>query len=234
LMTNHFHLLVHCPDAGLSESMQWLESAHARWINGRYERDGPLFRGRFRSVLVESDAQLVQLSRYIHRNPLSFLARDQLASYRWSSYGCLLGRRTAPDWLVTDAVAAIYGSSIDELRQHVESDQPGDRFRPPTFVDVRQRLTLDELDTAIERETGITIAALRRAEPGRSNPARLLALAMSLELRIAPAPEVAAHYGMRNPQTARNHARRGRSVAAQDAEFAELRRRVLRRLDDTA
>ena len=49
LMTNHFHLVLHCPDGGLSEYMQLLTSVHARHVNDRAGRDGPLYRGRFAS-----------------------------------------------------------------------------------------------------------------------------------------------------------------------------------------
>ncbi len=58
LMSNHFHLLLHCPVAGLSEVMQSVQFRYAQWFNHRYDRDGPLFRGRFRSVLVDNDEQL--------------------------------------------------------------------------------------------------------------------------------------------------------------------------------
>ena len=95
LMTNHFHLLIHCPRAGLSESLHLVESQYPRWFNDRYERDGPLFRGRFQSVLVATDEQMIQLSRYIHRNPLAFVPASALAQYRWSSLGPFLGIRAA-------------------------------------------------------------------------------------------------------------------------------------------
>ena len=70
LMGTHFHLLCHCPDAGLSASMQRLGSLYTRHVNDRLGRDGALFRGRFHSRLIADDAHLLAAVRYIHRNPL--------------------------------------------------------------------------------------------------------------------------------------------------------------------
>lgn len=70
LMTNHFHLLVHCPNGGLSDFMHDVTATFTRHVNDRLGRDGPLVRGRFRSFIVDSDAYVLCATRYIHRNPL--------------------------------------------------------------------------------------------------------------------------------------------------------------------
>ncbi len=63
--------------------------------------DGPLFRGRYKATLVEADAYLLQLTRYIHRNPLetSRPLVQNLADYAWSSYPAYINRASAPRWL---------------------------------------------------------------------------------------------------------------------------------------
>ncbi len=91
LMTNHFHLVLYCPIAAAVRGDAVDPVSIRPVVQHRYERDGPVFRGRFRSVLVESDEQLMTVGRYVHRNPLA-LTSDGLAAYRWSS----LGHRSAP------------------------------------------------------------------------------------------------------------------------------------------
>ena len=92
LMPNHFHFLIkQLVDAGLTSYLQRLTNSYAHYINMKYERVGPLFQGRFKNVLIESDPQLLHVSRYIHLNPLvSNLATD-LESYRWSSHQSYVG-----------------------------------------------------------------------------------------------------------------------------------------------
>ena len=70
LMGNHVHLVLHAPDGALPEAMHHLTSVYSRHVNDRLARDGPLVRGRFHSIPVESDLQLLTVTRYVHRNPL--------------------------------------------------------------------------------------------------------------------------------------------------------------------
>ena len=63
LMTNHYHLLVRSMDGRLAAGMQFLSGRFTRMTNQRVGRDGPLFRGRYASVSIDSDAQLVQTCR---------------------------------------------------------------------------------------------------------------------------------------------------------------------------
>jgi putative transposase len=87
LMPNHFHLLIRqVRDGGITEFMSKVSNSYTKYFNTKYKRIGPLFQGEFKTVLVESNEQLLHLSRYIHLNPLaSFLVKD-LEHYRWSSY----------------------------------------------------------------------------------------------------------------------------------------------------
>ena len=69
LMGSHYHLQVRSTEGRISEAMRDLGGRYARWFNRRHGRTGPLFGGRFRSVLITSDEQLVNTWTYIHRNP---------------------------------------------------------------------------------------------------------------------------------------------------------------------
>ncbi|MFC1896495.1 transposase, partial [Thermodesulfobacteriota bacterium] len=99
LMNNHYHLLLRTNMANLSKSMQWLGTAYTRRFNLKYFRSGHLFQGRFKSILVQNEAYLTQLSCYIHRNPLRAGVVNRLADYRLSSYRAYAYRTKHPDWL---------------------------------------------------------------------------------------------------------------------------------------
>jgi REP element-mobilizing transposase RayT len=109
LMTNHFHLLLRSLEGNLSAGMQFLAGRFTRLINLRVGRDGPLFRGRYTSVLIGSDAQLVQTCRYIHLNPNVAHITPTAESWRWSSAGAYLGIGDVRPWLRTDAILKLFG-----------------------------------------------------------------------------------------------------------------------------
>jgi putative transposase len=109
LMGNHYHLLLRTNLANLSRAMQWLGLTYARRLNNRLRRRGHLFHGRFKAMLVESDAYTRELSCYIHRNPLRSNMVSRLAEYRWSSYPAYAYGRKGPEWLKTDMILSGFG-----------------------------------------------------------------------------------------------------------------------------
>lgn len=87
LMPNHFHLLLgQLREGGITEFISKLSNSYTKYFNIRNKRIGPLFQGEFKAVHVESNEQLIHLSRYIHLNPLVGYLTDDLETYRWSSY----------------------------------------------------------------------------------------------------------------------------------------------------
>ncbi len=89
-MLNHFHFLLRQDnDIPITSFMLGLGTSYAKYFNIKYGEVGSLFQDRFKAKLVEKDEYLLQLSRYIHRNPKEILLRTpgvELADYRWSSY----------------------------------------------------------------------------------------------------------------------------------------------------
>ncbi|MCP4022889.1 MAG: transposase, partial [Desulfobacteraceae bacterium] len=85
-MTNHYHILIQTPDANISRAMRHINSIYTQRFNKKHGFDGPLFRGRFKSVLVCEDSHLFELVRYIHKNPVRASMVADMADYRWSSY----------------------------------------------------------------------------------------------------------------------------------------------------
>jgi hypothetical protein len=79
--------------------MQWLGTTYTRRFNLNHLQSGHLFQGRYKSILVENDAYLMQLSYYIHNNPLRAGIVKRLIDYRWSSYPAYAYNRRYPGWL---------------------------------------------------------------------------------------------------------------------------------------
>lgn len=92
LMPNHFHfLLKQVRDNGITEFLSKLSNSYTKYFNTKHGRVGHLFQGEFKAVLVESDEQLVHVSRYIHLNPVVSALSKNLESYQWSSYPEYIG-----------------------------------------------------------------------------------------------------------------------------------------------
>ncbi len=99
LMPNHYHLVVQTPDANLSRCMRHINGIYTQRFNRSHRCDGQLFRGRYKSIVVDADNYLLQLVRYIHRNPIRSAIVERMDSYKWSSHREYLSRGKKWDWL---------------------------------------------------------------------------------------------------------------------------------------
>lgn len=87
LMPNHFHfMLKQLTDSGITRFITQLSNSYSHYFNTKHDRSGPLFNGPYKAVLVNTDEQLIHLSRYIHLNPIAANLVKNLESYQWSSY----------------------------------------------------------------------------------------------------------------------------------------------------
>ena len=85
LMTNHFHLMLRTDASNLSRAMHWLKTTYTVNLNRRRRRSGHLFQGRYHSVIVENESHYLELSRYIHLNPVRARMVKKPELYEWSS-----------------------------------------------------------------------------------------------------------------------------------------------------
>jgi len=99
LMPNHYHMLIHTPEGNISRAMRHINGVYTQRFNGRHHLDGQLFRGRYKSILVNGDSYLLQLVRYIHRNPLKAGIVEDMSAYPWSSHKAYLSVAKKWDWL---------------------------------------------------------------------------------------------------------------------------------------
>ncbi|MBW2633036.1 MAG: transposase [Deltaproteobacteria bacterium] len=104
LMPTHYHLMVQTPDTNLSRCMRHVNGVYTQRYNVRHGCDGTLFRGRYKSILVDADSYLLQLVRYIHQNPLKAGLVNHLDQYVWSSHKGYLSKAKKWNWLYKDFV----------------------------------------------------------------------------------------------------------------------------------
>lgn len=113
LMSNHYHLLIKTPNANLGRAMRHINGVYTQRYNRAHKTDGPLFRGRYKAILVESDSYLLHLSKYIHLNPLKARLVEDLKEYRWSSYlDYIKEGGSAQEWLNREEVYGQLNSSV--------------------------------------------------------------------------------------------------------------------------
>jgi len=104
LMPTHYHLMVQTPDTNLSRCMRHVNGVYTQRYNVRHGCDGTLFRGRYKSILVDADSYMLQLVRYIHQNPLKAGLVNHLDQYVWSSHKGYLSKAKKWNWLYKDFV----------------------------------------------------------------------------------------------------------------------------------
>lgn len=86
LMTNHYHLIIETPQANLRKIMHYVNGSYTTYFNTKRKRSGHLFQGRYKSHLVERDSYLLELSRYLHLNPVRAKIVERPEDYPYSSY----------------------------------------------------------------------------------------------------------------------------------------------------
>ena len=113
LMGNHFHLLVQTPEPNLPRGVQYLKTCYAQHFNRVHECSGHLFGGRYKSPLIQQDGYLLEVFRYIARNPVRAALCDQPSDWRWSAHPALVGAVPPPKFLDVRGAHAWFGSPID-------------------------------------------------------------------------------------------------------------------------
>jgi REP element-mobilizing transposase RayT len=117
LMRNHEHLFVETPEANLSVGMQYLNGSYTSYFNHRHRRAGHLFEGRFKGHLVEEDGYFLEVSRYLHLNPVRAKIVARPEDYRWSSYPGYVRAGRAVPWMTYARVLGEFGRSATTARR---------------------------------------------------------------------------------------------------------------------
>ena len=109
LMDNHYHLLVETTQPNLTRFMRDLNGHYTIYFNRRHKRFGHLFQGRYKAILVDKETYLLELSRYIHLNPVRAKITAKPESYAYSTMKYYLAPATAPAWIDMDFILSQFG-----------------------------------------------------------------------------------------------------------------------------
>jgi len=114
-MNNHVHLAIQAGEKPLSRIMQTLCFRYTQWVNSRKKRVGHLFQGRYKAIVVDEDAYLAELVRYIHLNPVRAHLVTTPEDYPWSGHRAYMGHENLP-WLTTDWVLSQFSQRLKTAR----------------------------------------------------------------------------------------------------------------------
>jgi len=132
LISNHVHLLIKEGDRGLSEEIRSLASSYAYWFNGKYDRRGYVFEGRYKSEAVETDAYLLQVFRYILNNPV----KAGLPISHWTSYDDYFAKDQSGE-MITDIrfILTMFSSDPHRAKELLEEFLVDDSEETQDFLD---------------------------------------------------------------------------------------------------
>ena len=103
-MSNHYHLLLETADGNLSAGMRHLNGLYTQRFNRRHGMVGHLFQGRYKAILIQKEAHLLELTRYLVLNPVRAKMLATPDQWAWSSYAFCLQDQFSPKWLDTDGL----------------------------------------------------------------------------------------------------------------------------------
>ena len=249
LMTNHVHLLVQVADVPLPRIMQNLTFRYTRWSNWRQGKSGHLFQGRYKAVLVDADAYLLELVRYLHLNPVRAGITADPFMYPWSSHRAYCGKETIP-WLCTGFVQSSFGNCADtagfeafvmdglgeghrpEFHGHGGADSRllgddlfAERVLSGNDEDQSLRIDIEELAAAVCRYYGSGKEELK-GRTHRASHLRAMVSWLALDTEGCTLSAVAGLTG-RDLSTLSSAARRLRAKAMTDARIDEERMAIM-------
>lgn len=192
-MRNHIHLVMQVEDVPLSRIMQNISLRFTKWINYTQSRTGHLFQGRYKALLIDADAYLLELVRYVHMNPVRAGVSATPGEYPWSGHRGYLGMEQIP-WLTTELVLSMFSSRKGQtlaayklfISEGMSEGRRGefhsgtcegrilgdDRFSDEILEKVQQKVereyTLEQVVRAVCDHYRISPETLR--EPGKGRP----------------------------------------------------------------
>jgi len=122
LMTNHVHLLIKTKESSISDIMKKINMLYVNYFNRKYNKVGHLFQGRYGAKLISDYTYLLELSRYIHLNPVRAKIVKRPEDYEWSSYNMYIGligeelidSKDILDRFVDDKARSIYKEFVEK------------------------------------------------------------------------------------------------------------------------
>jgi len=254
-MKDHVQLALQVADAPLSKIMQNLSFRYTRYFNKHHDQEGPLFHGRYKAILIDPDAYLNDLVRYIHNNPVRNGTAKSAADHKWSSYPTYC-RQEEKWWVTTDTVLDSFAKSeraaVAAFRKYVEAGRHEDerldlmrgtdggrllgdvkftRKALKPMKPVVKPTTLNQLVKAVCKEEGVREAALKNESRARhESQIRQIITYLAMELDVASLTAMAKRFNRDLTTMSRNQRYfRDRLVEDKDLQkhIKKLRRLVV-------
>lgn len=215
-MTNHYHLMLETVEGNLAQGMRQLNGIYSQHINRRHGRVGHVFQGRYHAVLVQKDAYLLELTRYIVLNPVRAGMADNADAWHWSSHHCMLDASATPSWLNTHWLLGQFGPSLgDAVSAYRQFVADGVDLHSP-LKRTRHQLLLGDDDFVArhrgkEARAGLVavnkaqrrIAALTLPEYASGAAGRDEAMAQAYFSTAFTMAEIATHFGVSDKTVSR-------------------------------
>lgn len=251
LMTNHVHFALQAGEIALSKIIHNISFRYTRYFNKKQKRIGHLFQGRYKALLVDADSYLLQLVRYIHRNPIQANMVKKLDDYLWSSHGAYAGL-TQINWLTKGMMLNMLtmheDNQIKKYRQLVEDMHPVESIdferstqkSFPAICDDHFMLRIASLQNNCQRKLQIKLCDLVKhvcehyaveeerlsAKTKNRQYAKLRAIVawLAVQFEVATIQAVAEYFCRDASGVSRGLSRLSKEVTTQ--EFAEVERRL--------
>ncbi|HJT21285.1 MAG TPA: transposase [Nitrospira sp.] len=170
LMDNHYHLLIETPKANLSQGMRQLNGRYTQAFNRRHRRAGHLFQGRFTAILVEKEAHLLELCRYVVLNPVRANMVAHPRDWAWSSYRGTAGHLTGPVWLSTDWLLGQFGKRQREAQQRYRQFVAEGRDGPRPWDHLQGQIYLGSEEFVAQHQPDRVIREIPRRQTQAKRP----------------------------------------------------------------
>ena len=258
LMDTHYHLCLRTPDGNLARVMRHLNGVYTQRFNRTHGRDGPLFRGRYKAIVIEAEAYLLAVIRYIHLNPVDAKLIPEPAEYPWSSHRAYLHRRHAPPWLQVGEIMERLGSArafhafvLAGNDEAVEAFYASDRHRPvlggvqfgewlrkktpcvsrehPRHERGSLRPAVERVLTCVSRAYDVRVTALLEGRRGQANEARKVGMYLVKRVCDQTLPQVAGCFGVGSSGVVGWACHHVRVRMVEDAVFARRVKRIAAR-----
>ncbi|MDQ6997522.1 MAG: transposase [Mariprofundus sp.] len=142
LMSNHYHLIIETPHANLSKGMRQLNGIYTQTSNRRHDRIGHLFQGRYKAILVDADAYLLELSRYVALNPVRAGMVSEASQWLWSSYRAMAGLDQTPSLLTSEPVLSYFSEQNTTPQQQYAKFVAEGESKKSVWSELRQQIFL--------------------------------------------------------------------------------------------
>lgn len=179
LMENHYHLILETPQGNLLKVMHGINGRYTGYFNKKYRRTGHLFQGKYKGILVDKDAYLLQLSRYVHLNPEKAGIVERPEHYLWSSYQGFIGKGKKYEWVEYSWILEQFGTDEQKASRDykifVDAGLKDEQGSP--FIALQGRVILGD-ETFLEKTKKLLAGKRISREVVERN-----------KLRMAPLPE---------------------------------------------